>query len=56
MFHSIKKNISGNGWLTEFFFGAENFLTDKITFVIDIGPGYTKLSESGSDYTAEGLD
>lgn len=51
-----KENTSGNGYLTEFFLGAETFLTDKITFIIDIGPGYTKLAESGSDYTTEGLD
>lgn len=51
-----KQEISGNGYLAEVFVGLEYFLKNKLAFTVDIGPGYTKLAESGSDYTADGLD
>lgn len=47
-------NTSGNGFAGEVFGGGEYFLTDKLAFLMDLGPAYTKVA--GSDEEKDGWD
>lgn len=49
-----KKDIKGDGSFGMLFVGFENSLSEKLTFVLDIGPAYISLSSEGT--SVEGLE
>jgi len=49
-----KEDIEGDGSFGMLFVGFENSLSEKLTFVLDIGPAYISLSSEGA--SVEGLE
>ncbi len=48
--------VAGNGFIGLVFVGGEHFITKKLTLNLDIGPVYTKLTDTGSDISVSGID